>query len=148
MAKSKETFIKKEKEKKRLQQKKEKTQKREERKANKKDGNSLDDMIVYLDENGNFTDTPPDPSKKKEINQEDIVIGVPKHEEEVVEFKEGVVNYYNRVKGFGFINEKTTGERVFFHINDLLSSIDESDKVKFKVINTHKGLSAVEISRL
>lgn len=148
MAKSKETYLKKEKEKKRLQQKKEKEQKREERKAQKKDGNSIDDMIVYLDENGNFTDTPPDPSKRKEINQEDIVIGVPKYEKEVLEFSEGVVNYYNRVKGFGFINDKATGERIFFHMNDLIDRIEEMDKVKFKIVNGHKGLSAIEVSRI
>ena len=60
MARSKETFSKKEKEKKRRKLKQDKKEKMEERKANKKDGNSLDGMMAYLDENGNLTDTPPD----------------------------------------------------------------------------------------
>jgi hypothetical protein len=57
MARSHQTFQKREKEKKRLerlQQKRERLQQRD-----KRDGNSLDDMIAYLDENGNIVDTPP-----------------------------------------------------------------------------------------
>ena len=38
-------------------------------------------MIAYVDENGNITDTPPDPQKKIEVKLEDIEIGVPKNEE-------------------------------------------------------------------
>ena len=64
MAKSKETFNKKEKEKKRRKQKEEKKQKIEERKGNRRDGNSLEGMMAYLDENGNLTDTPPDMVRK------------------------------------------------------------------------------------
>lgn len=64
MAKSRETFSKKEKEKKRLKLKQEKREKMEERKANKKNGRSLGEMIAYLDENGNLTDSPPDGRKK------------------------------------------------------------------------------------
>ncbi len=32
---------------------------------NNKEKKSLEDMIAYLDENGNLTSTPPDPKKKK-----------------------------------------------------------------------------------
>ena len=81
MAKSKETFNKKEKEKKRLKQRQEKREKMEERKANAKKGQSLDDMMAYIDEDGNISSTPPDPKKKKLFNVEDIQIGVPKFEE-------------------------------------------------------------------
>lgn len=66
MAKSRETFNKKEKEKKRLKLKQEKREKMEERKANKKNGKSLEDMMAYLDENGNLTNSPPD-TRKKEV---------------------------------------------------------------------------------
>ena len=52
MAKSKETFNKKEKEKKRLKQKQEKMEKMQERKANATKGKSLEDMMAYIDENG------------------------------------------------------------------------------------------------
>ena len=79
MARSGETFGKKEKEKKRLKDKQEKREKMEERKANAKKGKSLDDMMAYIDENGNISSTPPDPKKKKVFNVEDMQIGAPKH---------------------------------------------------------------------
>ena len=56
MAKSQESFSKREKEKKRLKKRQEKQKKKEERKAaNAESGSSLDDMIAYVDENGNST---------------------------------------------------------------------------------------------
>ena len=65
MAKSKETFNKKEKEKKRLKKKQEKMEKMQERKANAEKGKSLDEMMAYIDENGNLSSTPPDPESGK-----------------------------------------------------------------------------------
>lgn len=58
MARSKESFSKREKEKKRLMRKQEKMQKMEERKADAKKGKSLEEMIAYVDENGNLSDEP------------------------------------------------------------------------------------------
>ena len=78
MAKSKETFSKKETEKNKQKKKKEKEQRREERKANAKSGSSLEDMLAYVDENGNISSTPPDPTKKRVFKEEDIEIGVRK----------------------------------------------------------------------
>ncbi|MEP7256919.1 MAG: hypothetical protein ABI687_00985 [Flavitalea sp.] len=52
MAKTHQTFQKREREKKRLEQQKEKRDKLQQR--TKRDGNSLDDMIAYLDEEGNI----------------------------------------------------------------------------------------------
>jgi hypothetical protein len=76
MARPQETFNKKELEKKRLQKRKEKEQRKEERKANAKEGSSLEDMMAYVDENGNISSTPPDPTRRKPtIKTEDIVIG-------------------------------------------------------------------------
>ena len=63
MAKSKETFFKKQKEKQRLKNRQDKQQKMEERKANLKKGKSLDEMMAYVDENGNLSSTPPDKKK-------------------------------------------------------------------------------------
>ena len=68
MGRSQETFSKKEHEKKKIQKRKEKEEKREERKANSKKGKSFEDMIAYVDENGQLTSTPPDPNKKKVLN--------------------------------------------------------------------------------
>jgi hypothetical protein len=55
MAKSQETFNKKEKEKKRLQKRKEKEQRKEERKANAKEGGSWEDMMAYVIRSKNET---------------------------------------------------------------------------------------------
>jgi hypothetical protein len=75
MPRPQEAFNKKEFEKKKLQKRNEKEKRKEERKAKSKDGKSLDEMFAYVDENGNLTSTPPDPTKKKIINSEDIVTG-------------------------------------------------------------------------
>ena len=148
MAKSKETFNKKEKEKKRLKQKQDKMQRMEERKANKRDGNSLEGMMAYLDENGNLSDTPPDPKKKKVFRQEDMQIGVPKQEfSNEDEHRTGTVTFYNTAKGFGFINDRLTNERIFFHVNDLQEQVEESDKVKFLVERGPRGLNALQVTR-
>jgi hypothetical protein len=63
MARSKETFGKKELEKKKLKKRKEKEARKEERKASG-GGRSFEDMLVYVDENGQRVSTPPDPTKK------------------------------------------------------------------------------------
>src|SRR5659263_580265 len=66
MAKSQETYNKKEKEKKRLQKRQEKAAKTEERKSNP-GASDFDSMIAYVDEYGNITSTPPDPSRKLKV---------------------------------------------------------------------------------
>ena len=67
MARSKETFGKKELEKKKLKKRKEKEARKEERKASG-GSQSFEDMLVYVDENGQLTSTPPDPTKKVEVS--------------------------------------------------------------------------------
>ena len=148
MAKSQETFSKKEKEKKRLKKRQEKMQKREERKNSEKSGD-LDDMIAYVDENGNISDTPPDPTKKKKIKAENIEIGVPKKEEmeEDSVFK-GRVEFFNDDKGFGFIRELETQEKYFVHVKGLLEEIRERDIVEFELEQGLKGLNAVRVKRV
>ena len=71
MGKSQETFSKKEKEKKRLKKREDKKKKAAERRANSA-GGGLDNMMAYIDEDGNIVDTPPDPTKKKVVNAEDL----------------------------------------------------------------------------
>jgi len=52
----------------------------QERKENPK-AKSMDDMMAYIDENGNISATPPDPKKMRKIKLEDIEIGVPRQGE-------------------------------------------------------------------
>ena len=149
MGKSGETFNKKEKEKKRAKQKKDKAEKMEERKANAKKGKSLDDMMAYIDENGNISSTPPDPNKRKVFKQEDMQIGVPKHipGEDENAVRTGVVAFFNDEKGFGFINDLHTQERVFVHANNLSEPLKEGNRVNFEVEMGPKGPSAVNVKK-
>ena len=150
MGKSQETYNKKEKEKKRLKKKQEKQERREEAKLKPK-RSGLEDMIAYVDEYGNPTDTPPDLTKKKVvIKAEDIEIGIPKKEkeEEVSAIRSGRMDFFNDGKGFGFIIEDSTNEKFFVHISSLLEEIGEKDKVSFEVEQGMKGLNAVRVKKL
>lgn len=146
MARSQNTFNKKEREKKKLQKRKEKQEKKEERKA-ASSGGDFESMMAYLDENGNIVDTPPDPSeKKKKIKASDIEIGVPKKEkEDLTTERRGRVAFFNESKGYGFINQDGTQERFFAHANGLMEPIQEGDKVSFLVEEGPKGLNAIQV---
>jgi cold shock CspA family protein len=121
----------------------------EERKANAKKGKSLDDMMAYIDENGNISSTPPDPNKRKVFKQEDMQIGVPKHipGEDENSVRTGVVAFFNDEKGFGFINDLQTQERVFVHANNLSEPLKEGNRVNFEVEMGPKGPSAVNVKK-
>lgn len=147
MAKSKETFGKKEKEKKKLKDREDKRQKMDERKSNSKKGKSLEEMMAYIDENGNLSSTPPDPRKKRIFKQEDMNTGVPERiEEDVV--REGVVSFFNDAKGYGFIKDLKTQESIFVHANQLSEPIKENNKVSFEVEHGAKGLNAVSVKKI
>lgn len=149
MGRSQETFSKKEKEKKKLKKKKEKEERREERKAQASDGKNLDEMIAYVDAEGNITDTPPDPNqKKKEIKQEDIQLGATKRETlETDIVRTGIVTFFNESKGYGFIRDKDTQESVFVHVNGLTEPIKENNKVNFEIEMGPKGPNAVKVKK-
>jgi cold shock CspA family protein len=142
-----ETWNKKEREKKKQQNKKEKAERKQERKDNAKDGKSFDDMLAYLDENGNLSSQPPDPRKRVEIKLEDIEIGVPKHEpvnpEDLI--RTGIVTFFNDAKGYGFIKDLASQESVFVHINSVAEQIKENNKVSFEVQMGPKGANAVNV---
>ena len=148
MAKSQETFSKKEKEKARLKKRQDKQVKREENKSNpKKSG--LQDMIAYVDEFGNLTSTPPDPSKKRVIRAEDIEIGVPTRvKEDMSAVRTGRVDFFNHEKGFGFIKENDTQEKYFVHVSSLTVEIEEGDKVSSEVEQGQKGWNAVRVVKI
>ena len=145
MARSKETFSKKELEKKKMQKRKEKEARKEERKAS--GGRSFEEMIAYTDENGNIVSAPPDPAKKKEIKQKDIIIGARNSgdDEEVDVVRKGKITFFNNSKGYGFIRDLETGDSVFVHVNGLIDEVNEDDKVTFETERGPKGLTAVKV---
>ncbi len=147
MARSQQTWNKIENEKKKQKKKKDKAAKKLERSSTSSDGNSLDDMIAYVDEYGRISDTPPDPAAKLVVKVEEIEVGVRKKEDmdPVDENRTGIVTFFNDSKGFGFIKDLTTGDSIFVHINQVLEPIIENNKVTFKVERGPKGLSAYEV---
>jgi len=149
MAKSQTSISKKEIENKKLRKRKEKEERREERKANAKDGKSLDDMMAYVDEYGNISSTPPDPTKVKGVKSDDIVIGVPRQlESKVASVRQGHVVFFNGSKGYGFIKDDESGESIFVHNNDLTSPVKENDAVSFETQKGVKGLAAVRVKKI
>jgi cold shock CspA family protein len=146
MGRSQETFGKKEREKKKAKKRKEKE---EARLAKKESGkSSFDDMIAYVDADGNIVDTPPEPvDKKNEIKAEDIVLGIPKKDEleEEDTVRTGVVSFFNHDKGYGFIKEVNSNDSMFVHINNVLEEINEGNKVTFEVQPGLKGPEATKV---
>lgn len=147
MARSSETFGKKEKEKKKQQKKKEKAMRKEERKANA-DGGGLDNMMAYVDEFGNISDTPPDPTKKKvEVDAESINLGVPKKEDVAYDpVHKGRVSFFEHSKGYGFIKDSDSQESYFVHINNCNDEITEGNQVNFELEKGPKGMVAVKVN--
>jgi len=145
-----ETWNKKERQKKKMKEKLDKAEKMKERKENAGKGKSLDDMMAYVDENGNISATPPDPRKRKEFKLEDIEIGVPEYvpptEAELT--RSGKVTFFNHEKGFGFIKDQVSQQSVFVHVNNMSAEINENDKVGFEIGHGVKGPVAVNVKLL
>ena len=144
-----ETMAKKEKEKKKEKNKREKEERKQERKNNNTKGKGLDAMMAYVDDNGNITDTPPDPKKKKIIDHETIQLGAAKREpvNPADLIRKGVVTFFNTAKGYGFITDLQSQDSVFVHVNQLTESISERDKVIFEVEMGPKGASAINVKK-
>ncbi len=148
MARSQESFNKKEREKKRRKKQQEKRERREQRKAEKEESGakSFEDMLSYVDENGNLVSEPPDPSKKKEIKAEDIVLGAGARNAAGNETKRsGKVKFFNEEKGYGFILDAQDKSSVFVHISNLTAPIKQDDRVTFEIEMGPKGATAVNV---
>jgi cold shock CspA family protein len=151
MARSQETFGKKEVRNKKEKKRKDKEAKKLARKEAESNGSDLDSMMAYVDENGQIVDTPPDPlAKKKIIKAENIQIGVPKREDlpEMDPIRTGNVTFFNDDKGYGFIKDSETSESLFVHINNCEGEIKEGNKVNFEVEMGQKGPTAVRVKLL
>ena len=151
MAKSQDSFNKKEQEKKRRKKNQEKLERKEQRKAEKAKGGTktLEEMFSYVDENGNLSSTPPDPSKKKVIRAEDIVLGASFRDDTPEDnTRTGQVKFFNEEKGYGFIIDAVTKDSIFVHANNVDGNLRENDKVSFEIEKGPKGTSAVRVTLL
>jgi len=141
------SFAKKELAKRKAKDKKDKAQKMKERKTQNNKGKGLEDMMAYLDEDGNITSTPPDGRPRKEINLEDIQLGAaPIVPEE--DIKTGTVSFFNDAKGYGFITEDKTQANLFVHTNQCLQPIKERDRVTYDKERSPKGYNAVNVKKI
>jgi cold shock CspA family protein len=149
MGRSQETFSKKEREKQKVRKRQDKEMKREERKSNSDKGKSLEEMMAYVDENGNITAVPPDPKKKKEIKAEDISLSASRQPDEAPDTEHtGRVTMFNQSKGYGFIKDDISKEGIFVHINQCSEAITENDKVSFKIEQSPKGVAAIDVKKI
>jgi len=137
MGRSQETFNKKEREKKRQKKKKEKR----DRRARRKEEGFKSAEFMYLDADGNLTETPPDPALKVEVDIESIDISVPKSEKSDTPnfLRSGIVKFFNTEKGYGFIVDSATQDSMFVHMDGCIDTIRDNDKVTFEIGKGPKG---------
>ena len=107
-------------------------------------GEYKQDEFVYVDFNGNFTDTPPDPAEKEQISLDSIVIS-PTKKDDVDDRINGKVTFYDDEKGFGFIKNPFNQDSYFFHFSECPDQLTVGDKVEFELIKGEKGMNAVKI---
>lgn len=139
------SFFKKENNKKKIKKRQDKLLKREDRKVNNNKGKSLDEMIIYVDVNGNFTEVPPHLQKRDEdfLGFDNSIKNSGQKENH--DFT-GIVKFLSD-KGYGFITEDKTQENIFFHTNQLAEMVEKNDKVKFRKEDSLKGFRAVSIKK-
>lgn len=146
-----ETFSKRERRKKKIERRREKEFRRDERRQTPVKQKSLEEMMAYVDENGNLSDTPPDPRNAYKVAAEDIIIDIPKAlPDDPDATPTGVVSYFDPSKGYGFIINDQSQERLFVHVNSLAqpnSELTVGDKVSYTAMRSPRGMQAVAVSK-
>jgi CspA family cold shock protein len=65
--------------------------------------------------------------------------------------EQGKVKWFNRTKGFGFI-EREGGDDVFVHFSAIeqegFKALNEGDEVEFEVVQGEKGPQAAKVKKL
>jgi len=111
---------------------------------NRQKGLTLTEMLAYVDENGNLSSTPPEHAMLKQIGKP-----VNKKQRGPVNSKSssrtGIVIFFNEAKGFGFIQDEQTKDRIFLHVSDLEDKITDQARVNFEVELGARGLSARKV---
>lgn len=121
----------------------------EERKATNVKSQDLESMLAYVDEDGNLSDTPPDPKNRKEISLDSIQLGAApeRGQEENDTPRTGTISSFFHDKGFGFIKVPGANEQVFVHTNAINYPANAGDLVTFEVEQTPKGLAAKNVRK-
>src|SRR5690606_5215475 len=112
----------------------------------------MEDMIAYVDENGNLSSTPPDPLKVRKVALEDIAIDTPRQAPpDPNALPQGVVTYFDAAKGYGFITNTRTQGRVFVHVNQLPDpglTLTKGNMVEYSALKGPRGLQAELVRKI
>ena len=60
----------------------------------------------------------------------------------------GIVEFYDEIKGFGFIKESDSPNKYFFHRSNAEYGIGENNMVTFRLEKGPRGMNAVEVKML
>ncbi|WP_333862773.1 cold-shock protein [Chitinophaga sp.] len=140
-----ETFSKKEKNNKKAKAKLDKAEKMRFRKTNNDKGKSLEDMLAYVDENGNLTPFAPKGGTESVPLHELAAMAKVRSRPPEDTTRTGFVSFYNSTKGFGFITEDNSKDSIFFHNNQLSQPVKEKDKVTFTKERSPRGYNAANV---
>lgn len=146
-----ETFSKRERRKKKIEKKREKELRRDERRNTVTQRKTLEEMMAYVDENGNLSDTPPDPKNVRKIAADEIAIAIPKATPADADaLLTGVISYFDPVKGYGFVINELTKERLFVHVTGLAqpdTELNMGDKVSYTATRSDRGMQAISVMK-
>lgn len=133
------SYSKKENNKKKVKKLQDKLLRRNDRKVNNNKGKSLEDMLVYVDANGNLTSVPP------HLQQTETPSKVAKREPSNTNgVCTGTITFMQE-KGFGFITEDITRDNVFFNFDVNNTVFKKNCKVSFKKETSAKGFRASDM---
>ncbi len=59
---------------------------------------------------------------------------------------EGIVKFFKKDSGFGFIKDDVSGQDFFVHVTGLKEEIREGDRVAFNIKDGKKGPNATDVS--
>jgi len=65
--------------------------------------------------------------------------------EEMKDYKNGVVKYYNEEKGFGYIIDGESKDELFVYEEGIIDEISDNDDVRYHIRNTRKGYEAFDV---